>query len=254
MTDGNAKPLAGKIALVSGAGQNIGRAIALGLAADGATVMVNGRGNVAAIEAVAEEINGAGGHALAHMANVSDEGAVREMTDRLVQEAGGIDIVVSNAGLRRQTPFMELSYAEWREILSVALDGAFLLARYAAPHMKARGGGAFVGMSGVSNHAGTRERAHVNASKAGLEGLIRGLAVELATDNITVNAIAPGAIDTVRGAAAGVLPTGMANAIPLRRRGTVDEIAAMVRHLVGPQGGYITGQCIHINGGIYLGH
>jgi len=254
MTDGNAKPLAGKIALVSGAGQNIGRAIALGLAADGATVMVNGRGNVAAIESVAEEINGAGGHAMAHMADVSDEGAVREMTDRLVQEAGGIDIVVSNAGLRRQTPFMELSYAEWREILSVALDGAFLLARYAAPHMKARRGGAFVGMSGVSNHAGTRERAHVNASKAGLEGLIRGLAVELAADNITVNTIAPGAIDTVRGVAAGVLPPGMANTIPLGRRGTVDEIAAMVRHLVGPQGGYITGQCIHINGGIYLGH
>jgi len=254
MTDANSKPLAGKVALVSGGGQNIGRAIALGLAADGATVLVNGRGNVAAIEAVAAEINDAGGRAMANLADVSDEGAVREMIARLVNEAGGIDIVVSNAGLRRQTPFMEMSFTEWREILSVALDGAFLLARHAAPHMKARGGGAIIGMSGVSNHAGTRERAHVNASKAGLEGLVRGLAVELAADNITVNAIAPGAIDTVRGAAAGVLPPGMAKTIPLGRRGTVDEIAAMVRHLVGPDGGYITGQCIHINGGIYLGH
>ncbi|MBC8242218.1 MAG: SDR family oxidoreductase [Alphaproteobacteria bacterium] len=254
MTDANSNPLAGKVALVSGGGQNIGRAIALGLAADGATVLVNGRGNVVAIEAVAAEINDAGGRAMAHLADVSDEGAVREMIARLVNEAGGIDIVVSNAGLRRQTPFMEMSFTEWREILSVALDGAFLLARHAAPHMKARGGGAIIGMSGVSNHAGTRERAHVNASKAGLEGLVRGLAVELAADNITVNAIAPGAIDTVRGAAAGVLPPGMAKTIPLGRRGTVDEIAAMVRHLVGPDGGYITGQCIHINGGIYLGH
>ena len=254
MTDGMTKPLQGKIALVSGAGQNIGRAIAHGLAADGAMVMVNGRGNLEAIETVAGEINAAGGRAIAHLADVSDESAVRAMTDRLVEEAGGIDIVVSNAGLRRQTPFMEMSFSEWREILSVALDGAFLLARYSTPHMKARGGGAFVGMSGVSNHGGTRERAHVNASKAGLEGLVRGLAVELAADKITVNAVAPGAIDTVRGAAAGKLPPGMAEKIPLGRRGTVDEIAAMVRHLVGPQGGYITGQCIHINGGIYLGH
>jgi 3-oxoacyl-[acyl-carrier protein] reductase len=254
MTEGNAKPLAGRVALVSGAGQNIGRAIALGLAADGATVLVNGRGNLGAIEAVAGEINDGGGRAMAHLADVSHEDAVRGMTARLVEEAGGIDIVVSNAGLRRQTPFMEMSYTEWREILSVALDGAFLLARYTTPHMKARGGGAFIGMSGVSNHAGTRERAHVNASKAGLEGLVRGLAVELAADNITVNAIAPGAIDTVRGAAAGKLPPGMAKTIPLGRRGTVDEIAAMVCHLAGPQGSYITGQCIHINGGIYLGH
>ncbi|MDA1099973.1 MAG: SDR family NAD(P)-dependent oxidoreductase [Proteobacteria bacterium] len=254
MTGPNIKPLAGKIALVSGAAQNIGRAIAHGLAADGAMVLVNGRSNQDALDTVAGEISDAGGRAMAHLADVSDEGAVREMTQRLADEAGGIDIVVSNAGLRRQTPFMEMSYTEWREILSVALDGAFLLARYAAPHMKARGGGAFIGMSGVSNHAGSRERAHVNASKAGLEGLVRGLAVELAADNITVNAIAPGAIDTVRGAAAGALPPAMANAIPLGRRGTVDEIAAMVRHLVGPQGGYITGQCIHINGGIYLGH
>ena len=254
MTDGTAKPLAGKVALVSGAGQNIGRAIALGLAADGAMVMVNGRSNPDALEVVAGEIIDAGGRAMAHLADVSDEGAVREMIQRLADEAGGIDIVVSNAGLRRQTPFVEMSFEEWREILSVALDGAFLLARHAVPQMQARGGGRFIGMSGVSNHMGTRERAHVNASKAGLEGLVRGLAMELAADNITANAIAPGAIDTVRGAAAGALPAGVANTVPLGRRGTVDEIAAMVRHLVGPQGSYITGQCIHINGGNYLGH
>ncbi|MEE1556663.1 MAG: SDR family oxidoreductase, partial [Alphaproteobacteria bacterium] len=101
---------------------------------------------------------------------------------------------------------------------------------------------------------GAKERAHVNASKAGLEGFVRGLAMELAADNITANIVAPGAIDTVRGAAAGARPPGVHDKIPLGRAGTVDEIAAMVRHLAGPQGGYITGQCIHINGGIYLGH
>jgi 3-oxoacyl-[acyl-carrier protein] reductase len=250
----DSKPLAGKIALVTGAGQNIGRAIAHDLARDGATVMVNGRGNLAAIESVAAEINAAGGKAQSHLADVSDEGAVRDMISHLVEEAGGIDILVSNAGLRRQTPFVEMSFDEWREILSVALDGAFLLSRHAVPHMKARGGGAIVAMSGISNHIGAKERAHVNASKAGLEGFMRGLAMELAADNITANIVAPGAIDTVRGAAAGARPPGMHDRIPLGRAGTVDEISAMVRHLVGPQGGYITGQCIHVNGGIFLGH
>ena len=254
MTNENSKPLAGKVALVSGAGQNIGRAIAHGLADDGAFVLINGRSNLDALEEVAAEINDAGGRARAHLADVSDEGAVKEMIARLADEAGGIDIVVSNAGLRRQTPFVEMTYSEWREILSVALDGAFLLARHAVPHMQARGGGAFIGLSGISNHMGTPGRAHVNASKAGLEGFVRGLAMELAPDNITVNTVAPGAIDTVRGAAAGTLPSGVASKIPLARKGTVEEIAAMVQHLAGPQGGYITGQCIHINGGGYLGH
>ncbi len=254
MTVQNSKPLVGKVALVTGAGQNIGRAIAHGLAEDGAFVMVNGRGNLDAIETVADEINEAGGRALSHLADISDEGAVREMIARLAAEVGGIDMVISNAGLRRQTPFVEMSFAEWREILSVALDGAFLLANHAVPHMQARGGGAFVAMSGISHHIGAKERAHVNASKAGLEGFVRGLAMELATDNITANVVAPGAIDTRRGAAAGARSPGSLDRIPLGRSGTVDEIAGMVRHLVGPQGGYITGQCIHVNGGTYLGH
>ena len=137
------KQLSGKIALVTGAGQNIGRAIAHSLAADGAFVMVNGRGNSSAVESVAAEINDAGGTAISHLADISDEGAVEEMVARLAAEAGGVDIVVSNAGLRRQTPFVEMSFAEWREILSVALDGAFLLTRQAVPHMQARGGGQY---------------------------------------------------------------------------------------------------------------
>lgn len=254
MAETKSKPLRGKVALVTGAGQNIGRAIALGLSKDGAFVMVNGRSNRDAIESVANEINDAGAQALSHLADVSDEGAVREMIARLVEEVGGIDILVSNAGLRRQTPFVQLTFGEWREILSVALDGAFLLANHAVPHMQARGGGAFVAMSGISHHIGAKERAHVNASKAGLEGFVRGLAMELAADNITVNAIAPGAIDTQRGAASGVRSPGALDRIPLGRIGMMDEISAMVRHLVGPFGGFITGQCIHINGGAHLGN
>lgn len=254
MTKDNGKPLAGKVALVTGAGQNIGRALALALAEDGAFVMVNGRSNHEAIAAVAAEIVDAGGAAVSHLADVSDEGAVREMIARLASEQGGIDILVSNAGLRRQTPFVDLTFSEWREILSVALDGAFLLANAVVPHMQARGAGRLVAMSGISHYVGAKQRAHVNASKAGLEGLMRGLAMELASDNITANVVAPGAIDTVRGTAAGARSPGAFDRIPLARPGTVDEIAAMVRLLVGPQGGFITGQCMHVNGGAYLGH
>lgn len=246
-------PLDGKIAVVTGAGKNIGREIALTLARDGAAVVVNGRGDQAAVDGVADEIRALGGRAFGHLADVSDEAAVTAMVERAVDAFGGIDIVVSNAGLRRQTPFLEMSLVEWREILSVALDGAFILTRACVPHMIGREGGAIVGLSGVSTHVGTPERCHVSASKSGLEGLMRALAVELGPHGITANCVAPGAIDTVRGAAAGQMPSTMrAAGVPAGRKGTMEEIAAMVRHLVGPQGRFITGQTIHVNGGAFL--
>lgn len=251
-------PLDGKIAVVTGAGKNIGREIALTLARDGAAIVVNGRGDQSAVDGVADEIRALGGRAFGHLADVSDEASVAAMVERTVGEFGGIDIVVSNAGLRRQTPFLEMGLAEWREILSVALDGAFILTRACVPHMIGRAeqggnGGAIVGLSGVSTHVGTPERCHVSASKSGLEGLMRALAVELGPHGITANAIAPGAIDTVRGAAAGQMPSTMRSAgVPAGRKGTMEEIAAMVRHLVGPHGRFITGQTIHVNGGAFL--
>jgi 3-oxoacyl-[acyl-carrier protein] reductase len=244
--------LTGKVALVSGAGKNIGRAIALRLAADGAAVVVNGRSDAAALEAVVGEISAAGGSAMAALADVSQPEAVAAMVTAAEARFGGVDILVSNAGLRRQTPFLQMELAEWREILSVALDGAFLLARAVAPLMVARGGGAIVGMSGVSTHLGLPNRCHVSSSKAGLEGLMRALAIELAPHRITCNCVAPGSIDTARGAAAGVRPGKLEGGIPLGRRGSVEDIAATVRHLVGPEGAYITGQTIHVNGGVFL--
>lgn len=245
--------LDGKVALVTGAGKNIGRAVALRLARDGAAVVVNGRSDRAAAEAVAGEIAAMGGRAMARLADVSDPRAVARMVEDAAAALGGIDIAVSNAGLRRQTPFLEMPLEEWREILSVALDGAFILARAVAPHMVRRGGGSIVGLSGISTHLGTPNRAHVSASKAGLEGLMRALAVELAPHGIRCNCVAPGTIDTARGASAGALPAQLAgDAVPLRRKGTADEIAAVVRLLVGPEGGYVTGQTIHVNGGAFL--
>ncbi len=250
----SSKALLGKVAIVTGAGKNIGRAIAHRLAADGAAVVVNGRADRALVEAVAGEIRAEGGAAMPYLADVSNPDAVAEMARAAEREFGGVDIAVNNAGLRRQTPFLDMSLEEWREILGVALDGAFILAKAVVPQMIRRGGGAFVGLSGVSHHAGAKGRVHVNASKAGLEGFLRGLAVELAPHNITVNAVAPGSIDTVRGASAGG-PGGRGNLgnIPLGRQGAVEEIAAMVRFLAGPEGRYITGQTIHVNGGLFLG-
>jgi 3-oxoacyl-[acyl-carrier protein] reductase len=245
--------LQGRIALVTGAGKNIGRAIALTLARDGATVLVNGRNDREAVDAVVQEIEAAGGRAQAAMGDVSDP-AVAPKLARQAEALGGVDILVSNAGLRRQTSFLDMSFEEWREILSVALDGAFLLGKAFVPQMVAKGqGGAFVAMSGISTHIGTPNRCHVSASKSGLEGLMRALAIELAPHRITCNALSPGAIDTTRAASAGPVPPSRVNRpIPLKRFGTVDEIAAMVRLLVGPEGSFITGQTIHVNGGEFL--
>ena len=243
--------LQGRVALVTGAGRNIGRAIALTLARDGATVLVNGRSDREAVESVVREIKAAGGQAVAAMGDVSDPAVAPKLAQQ-GEALGGVDILVSNAGLRRQTAFLDMSFEEWREIMAVALDGAFLLGKAVVPQMVAKGkGGAFVALSGVSTHVGTPNRCHVSASKAGLEGLMRALARELAPHKITCNAVAPGAIDTSRAATAGPRPI-QGRPIPLGRLGNVEEIAAMVRLLVGPEGTFITGQTIHVNGGEFL--
>jgi 3-oxoacyl-[acyl-carrier protein] reductase len=245
-------PLQNKVALVTGAGKNIGRCIALTLARDGAAVLVNGRSDKAAVDAVVAEIKAAGGKAAAAMGDVSDPAVTPRLADAAMAAFGGVDILVSNAGLRRQTSFLDMKFEEWREIMSVALDGAFLLGKAFIPQMVAKKqGGAFVALSGISTHVGTPNRCHVSASKSGLEGLMRALAVELAPHRITCNALSPGAIDTARAASAGPRPVEN-RPIPLKRFGTVEEIAAMVRLLVGPEGTFITGQTIHVNGGEFL--
>lgn len=245
--------LAGRVAIVTGGARNIGRAIVLALAEQGASVVVNARADAAAAESVAAEVEAAGGRGLAYVADVTDPEAVEGMARAAVETFGQIDFLVSNAALRRQTPFLDMPYAEWREILSVALDGAFILSKACVPHMIAAGGGSIVTIGGISTHVGTKNRIHVCAAKAGLEGLTRGLAMELAEHGITVNCIAPGSIDTVRGATAGARPGNMgATGVPIGRFGRPEEIAAMVRHLCLPEGGFITGQTIHLNGGAWM--
>jgi 3-oxoacyl-[acyl-carrier protein] reductase len=243
--------LAGRVAVVTGSARNIGRSIALTLAAGGAAVIVNGRRAAADAEAVAEEIRKAGGRAAAHVADVGNPDAAAALVAAAVGEFGRLDILVNNASVRREIDFASLDYAEWREIMSTTLDGAYLCSRAALPHLIASGAGSIVNIGGLSSHTGAARRAHVIASKAGLVGLTRALAHDLAPHQITVNCVAPGLIDTAR---SGPEPAHHKSlAAPMGRKGNPDEIAHVVRFLCGPGARYITGQTIHANGGLYMG-
>jgi len=245
--------LAGRVAIVTGAGRNIGRAIALALADAGAAVAVNGRANRAEVDAVVAEIESRGGRALALMADVSDEPAVQRMAGAVADRLGRIDVLVNNAAVRPEKPFESLSLADWRAVHSVILDGAFLTVKAALPHLKASGSGAIINIGGLSAHTGARQRAHVLAAKSGLIGFTKALACDLAGDGITANCVVPGLIDTVR--APGTKPPQhhQSSKTLVGRSGTPQDIAAAVRFLAGPEARYITGQSLHVNGGAYLG-
>jgi 3-oxoacyl-[acyl-carrier protein] reductase len=244
--------LKGRVALVTGAARNIGRAIALELAAAGASVVVNARSSQGEVDAVVSEI-GEGG--MAHLADVTDRPAVDAMIAATLHRFGRLDILVNNAAVRGEKPFESLDYATWRSVLAICLDGAFHCAQAALPALKASGMGSIINIGGLTAHTGASERAHVVTAKAGLVGLTRALAHDLAPFAITVNNVSPGMMDTVRGSSAGnQQPKHHATHQPLvGRRGQPIEIATTVRWLAGPGGRYVTGQVIHLNGGTYLG-
>ena len=247
------RELEGKVAVVTGAGRNIGRAIALTLAAGGASVVVNARSNHAEAEAVVREITTAGGKALVHLGDVADAVAVGAMADMAVKKFGRIDILVNNAALRREKPFAEMSYAAWREILDVTLDGTFLCAKACLPALRRSGEGAIVNIGGLSAHTGARNRAHVVTAKAGIIGLTRALAHDLADDGITVNCVVPGLIATPRLKDKPEPAHHLIHKTITGNRGRPEDVAATVRFLCGPGARYINGQAIHANGGAYLG-
>src|SRR3954454_4188179 len=164
----NNHELTGKVAIVTGAGRNIGRAIALALAAGGASIVVHARSNRVEVVAVAREIEAFGGKALVQLGDVADAAAVQAMANAAVKRFGGIDILVNNAALRRERAFNEMSYAEWREIMDVTLDGAFHCVKAWLPALKKSGAGTIVNIGGLSAHTGAKNRAHVVTAKAGL--------------------------------------------------------------------------------------
>jgi 3-oxoacyl-[acyl-carrier protein] reductase len=245
--------LTGKVAIVTGAGRNIGRAIALALADGGASIVVNARSNRAEADAVAREIEAVGGKALVHIGDVADAAAVQAMADAAIKHFGRIDILVNNAALRREKSFAEMSYAEWREILDVTLDGAFHAVKACLPALKQSGESAIVNIGGLSAHTGAKDRAHVVTAKAGLVGFTRALAHDLASDGITVNCVVPGLIGTPRPKDRPEPAHHATHQTITGERGRPEDVAAAVRFLCGPGARYVNGQAIHSNGGAYLG-
>jgi len=244
--------LAGKVAIVTGAGRNIGRAIALALAQAGAAVVVNVRSNQAEADGVVREIEAAGGKAASQVGDVVDPKTADGLAALALARFKRIDILVNNAALRGEQPFDQMSYAEWRAVLDVALDGAFLCTKACLPALK-RANGAIIIIGGMSAHIGSAHRAHVMTAKAGLVGFTRGLAHDLAADKIAVNCVVPGAIETARPAAAAKPAHHLTHGTITGERGKPQDVAAMVRYLAGPGGRFVTGQTIHVSGGAYHG-
>ena len=247
------KELAGKVAIVTGAGRNIGRAIALALAQAGAAVVVNVRSNQAEADSVVREIAAAGGQALAVAGDVADPNTASALADAALKAFGRIDILVNNAALRGEKPFEQMSYADWREVMNVTLDGAFHCVKACLPALRKSGGGTIVNIGGMSAHIGSKHRAHVMTAKAGLVGFSRALAHDLAAAHITANCVVPGAIDTTRPGSSPTPAHHLTHGTITGERGKPDDVAAMVRFLAGPGGRYVTGQTIHVSGGAYLG-
>ena len=243
--------LDGKVALVTGSGRNIGRATILKLAGDGANVVVNASSNKAEADAVAEEARALGVKAMAILADVSNKDQVDSMVSMAMAEFGKIDILVNNAAIRPHKPFLEVTLEDWEYVRGVVLDGAFYTTSAIMPSMVKNEYGRVIFFTGDGAFQGPAERAHVSAAKMGLVGMCRSLATEFAPKNIRVNVVSPGSIDTSR-----EHPEWYPNArppdashIPMQRQGKVDEIASTVMFLISDEGGFITGQSIHANGG-----
>ena len=247
------KELSGRVAIVTGSGRNIGRSIALALAEAGAAVTINVRSNRAEADAAVKDIEALGGCALVALGDVGDPSAVEKVIDATARQFGRIDYLINNAAMRKEKSLEQMSFADWREIMTATLDSAFLCVKASLPHLKKSGAGTIINIGGLSAHTGSKRRAHVITAKAGIVGLTRALAQDLANDKITVNCVAPGMIATQRVAGALEPQHHQTHSTLVGRQGMPDEVAAMVRFLCGPQARYITGQTIHVNGGTFMG-
>ena len=244
--------LAGKVALVTGGGRNIGRAIALTLADAGAAIVVNVRQSRDEADATVAAIEKRGGKAMTALADVSDSDQVARMVEQAHNQFGRLDILVNNAAVRREAPIDQIGLQEWREIIGIVLDGAFICVKACLPHLRSAGSGAIVNIGGLTAHTGSKNRPHVVAAKSGLVGLTKALAHDLAGDGIMVNCVVPGLIDTVRKASSSVNPGHHALHHTLTGgRGAPQDIADAVLYLATSR--YVTGQTLHVNGGAYLG-
>ena len=247
--------LAGRTAIVTGSGRNIGRSIALYYACEGANVVINGHRNRERVDQVVEEVRAMGGKALGIMADVSDPDAVARMVRQTTEEFGAVDIAVSNVSIRRLQPFLEITIEDWNNTLNTNLNSCFYMARAVIPGMKARGWGRLIHISGVDGFAGhVPTRAHNIVCKSGMHAFAKALAVEFGEFGITANTVSPGSLDTARDWSQ--YPPNWVemrkSQIPVKRLGTADEIAAACLYLAGEDAGFVAGQVIHVNGGQYM--
>ncbi len=243
--------LTGKVALVTGASRGIGAAIAARLAADGAAVAVNYAGSAAAAQAVVDAIVSAGGRAVALQGDVSRSADAVSLIERTIAELGGLDVVVNNAGITRDGLAVRMSDEDWSAVIDTNLTGVFNVSRASARHLMKQRSGAIVNVTSVIGLVGNAGQANYAAAKAGVIGLTKSLAKELAPRNVRVNAVAPGFIETDMTAA---LPENIRHAavgqIALGRFGSVDDVAKAVAFLASEDAAYVTGQTLAIDGGM----
>lgn len=245
--------LTGKVALVTGASRGIGRGIALALAGQGATVVVNYNGSEARAREVVESITAAGGKAEAVQCNVAEYESCGQMIQDVIGKYGSLDILVNNAGITRDNLLMRMSEADYDQVLNTNLKGAFNTIRHSARQFLKQRSGKVINISSVSGVMGNPGQANYSASKAGLIGLTKSVAKELGSRGICVNAVAPGFVETEMTEAMGELALEKAKQfIPLGRMGKVEDIAGLVAFLAGPGGDYITGQVISVDGGLNM--
>lgn len=249
------KPLAGRTALVTGSGRNLGRGIALGLARAGCNLVLNGHRDEAALREVAREIEAAGGQAMTYLADVSRPAEVHAMVNAAIARFGAVDISVSNVGLRMRQAFLEISQEDWQRTMDTNLSAAFHLAQAVLPSMKTRGWGRLIHISGRDGFFPISHRAHNVTCKAGLHALAKAIALEFGEHGVTANTIAPGKMDTARDERhyPGFQQEWAEHVkkMPLRRLGLPQDVAEACLYLcLG--GEYVTGQLLHLNGGDHM--
>jgi 3-oxoacyl-[acyl-carrier protein] reductase len=251
----NTGSLDGRTAIVTGSGRNIGRAIALALAAEGANVVVNGHADAARVDAVVDEARALGVDALGVMADVADPDAVQRMVDEATAALGPVDIAVSNVGMRKRQPFEEITVEDWHETLATNLHAVFYLDRVVLPGMRERGWGRVIHISGYDGWTGhIDQRAHNVTAKAGMHGLTKAIAREYGVHGVTANTVAPGAIATVRDPEQyrHLDVDEVLKRLAVKQFGSPDDIAAACVYLAGDAGRFVTGQVLHVNGGEFM--
>lgn len=242
-----------KSALVTGASRGIGRSIAIQLAEEGYKVAVNYAGNKEKADAVVEEIKAKGVEAFAIQANVANGDEVKAMIKEVVSQFGSIDVLVNNAGITRDNLLMRMKEQEWDDVIDTNLKGVFNCIQKVTPQMLRQKSGSIINLSSVVGAVGNPGQANYVATKAGVIGLTKSAARELASRNITVNAVAPGFIvSDMTDALSEELKAQMLEQIPLAKFGEDSDIANTVAFLASEKAKYITGQTIHVNGGMYM--